>query len=112
MLEETQKKKKIKRKKLRGLAAKLEATPAEHRAHVYKAHQAQSAARRSERTKKQKESLRVTLKALEKQLKITTILEKKEPITRQILKTRKDIKKISSKRKWSPILAGSFEGGR
>lgn len=89
------------------MAKRIAAFPLEYQAAAYKNELKQISIKRQEREKKVANVILEELHKLKKELQLTTVKEDRVRIKETILKIQKNMPK--SRRKWSPILPGSFE---
>lgn len=89
------------------MAKRIAAFPLEYQAAAYKNELKQISKKRQEREKMAANVIREELHKLKKELQLTTVKEDRVQIKETILKIQKNMPK--SRRKWSPILPGSFE---
>lgn len=114
MATETARQKKMQAKTNGKIAAKLEITPPEFRAHVYKTLVREKAVRQAEKNKLEKERLTVILKSLKAQVANVTSPDEKKALQSKIRKMNQTLKalRVDSSKGWTPVLPGSFEGGK
>jgi len=98
------------RPKFKSIAKLLEETPTEYQASVYANLEKQRRTKSQEKKKNNLIDLRVQLKELKRKLAMASSGSKKEKLNEEILKIEAAIKKAPRpKRRWPPVLAGSYE---
>ncbi|WP_153160031.1 hypothetical protein [Zoogloea sp. 1C4] len=92
---------------------RLEDVPLEYQAAVYAKKQRDRLAKQDVQKRTQLEKLRATVKALKEKLRSVRVESARAELEREIATHQKAMRKTpKSRRKWSPILSGSFEAGK
>ena len=95
------------------LAKKLASVPLEYQASVYAKQMKLSVQRKQDKDRKTLLNLLSEFASLKKTLRATEPGESREKVQKQTADVEKLIKKVRRpKRKWSPILPGSFEASK
>lgn len=89
---------------------RVEDVPLEYQAAVYAKNKREQMAKQDAKIRIQRDNLRSTLKVLKLKLRSVPIGAGRSEIEKEIEAQEKAIRKIPKpKRKWSPVLSGSFE---
>lgn len=92
---------------------RMEEVPPEYRAAVYAKKQRERDAKQAAEARAQLEGLRSDLKALKLKLRDVPIGVARTDLEKEIKAKEKSIRRAPKpKRKWSPVLSGSFEAGK
>lgn len=92
---------------------RLEDVPLEYQAAVYAKKQRDKLAKQDVQKRAQLERLRATVKALKEKLRGVHVESARAELEKEIAAHEKAIRKAPRpRRKWSPILSGSFESGK
>ena len=92
---------------------RLEDVPLEYQASLYAKKQRFAIVKADAKKKRNLDGLKAQLKGLKERLRNTTVTSGKEALKKEIMALEKTIKKAPKpKRKWSPVLSGSFESKR
>lgn len=92
---------------------RVEDVPLEYQAAVYARNQRERDAKQAAKARAQLDGLRLDLKALKLKLRDAPIGTVRTDLEKEIKAKEKTIRKSPKpKRKWSPVLSGSFEAGK
>jgi len=89
---------------------RLEDVPLEYQASLYAKRERARIVKSEAKKKKKLDDLKVQLKTLKEKLRAATVSPNKSELEKEITAMEKTIKKAPRpRRKWSPVLSGSFE---
>lgn len=92
---------------------RLEDVPLEYQASLYAKKERERIVKNDAKKKKKLDDLKTQLKTLKEKLRNATVTAIRAELEKEIVTLQKDIKKVPRpRRKWSPVLPGSFESKR